>query len=109
MRHVTGSNKYSGLNKALVSISRKNQMGIELGIGIDHLNWEIKHMAPLEPMIVRLVSAIDMIPRWGKNYLKRCSFAKPATTLSGYFKLCSWIPAQAPIESNSQVFLLIPK
>ena len=46
-------------------------MGIELGIGISHLNWEIKHMAPLEPMIVRLVSAIDMIPRWGKNHLKR--------------------------------------
>jgi hypothetical protein len=83
VRHVTGSNKYSGLNKALVSICRKNQMGIELGIGIDYLNWEIKHMAPLEPMIMGLVSAINMIPRWGKNHFKRRSFAKPGTTLSG--------------------------
>jgi hypothetical protein len=36
-------------------------MGIELGIGIGYLNWEIKHMAPLEPMIMGLVSTIDMI------------------------------------------------
>jgi hypothetical protein len=71
VRHVKGSNKYSGSNKPLVSICRKNQMGIELGIGISHLNWKIRHMAPLEPMFVRLVSAIDMIPRWGKNHLKR--------------------------------------
>ena len=76
VRHVTGSNKYSGLNQALVSICRKNQMGIELGIGIGHLIWEIKQMAPLEPMIVRLVSSINMIPRWGKNQLKRLTRPK---------------------------------
>jgi hypothetical protein len=40
-------------------------------------------MAPLEPMIVRLFSTIDMIPRWGKNHFKRWSFAKPGTQLSG--------------------------
>jgi hypothetical protein len=60
----------------LVSICRKNQMDVELGIGIGHLNWEIKHMAPLEPMICRLVSSIDMLPRWGKIYLKGRSFKK---------------------------------
>ena len=58
-------------------------MGIELGIDIGHLNWEIKHMAPLEPIIMGLVSAINMIPRWGKNHLKRWSLAKSGTTLSG--------------------------
>jgi hypothetical protein len=79
VRHVIGSNKYTGLNKALVSICRKNKMGVEMGIGICHLNWEIKHMAPLEPMIVRLVSNIDMIPRWGINLLKRWSFKKSGT------------------------------
>jgi len=76
VRHVKGSNKYSGSNKPLVSICRKNQMDVELGIGICHLNWEIKHMAPLEPMILRLVSSIDMLPRWGKIYLKGRSFKK---------------------------------
>ena len=54
-------------------------MGIELGIGIGHLNWEIKHMAPLEPVIMGLVSTIDMIPRWGINHLKRWSFKKSGT------------------------------
>jgi hypothetical protein len=44
-------------------------MGIELGIGVGHLNWEIKHLTPLEPKIVWLVSSIDMLPRWGKNHL----------------------------------------
>jgi hypothetical protein len=83
VRHVEDSNKYSGLNKPFVSIWRKNQMGIELGICIGHLNWEIKHMAPLEPIIMGLVNAINMIPRWGKNHFKRWSFAKPGTTLSG--------------------------
>jgi hypothetical protein len=34
VRNVKGSNKYSGSNKPLVSICRKNQMGIELGIDI---------------------------------------------------------------------------
>jgi hypothetical protein len=34
-------------------------MGIELGIGMGHLNWEVKHMAPLEPMVMGLVSALD--------------------------------------------------
>ncbi len=58
-------------------------MGIELGIGIGHLNWEIKHMAPMEPMIVWLVSTIEMIPRWGKNPLKRWSFTTPGITLTG--------------------------
>ena len=72
-----------GSNKPLISICRKNQMGIELGIGIGHLNWEIKHMAPLEPMSMGLVSSIDLIPRWGKNHLKRWSFAEPGPTLSG--------------------------
>ncbi len=58
-------------------------MGIELGIDIGHLNWEIKHMAPLEPIIMGLVSAINMIPRWGKNHSKRWSLAKSGTKLSG--------------------------
>jgi hypothetical protein len=62
VRHVSGSNYYSGLNKPLVSICRKNQMGIELGIVIGHVNWQVKHMAPLEPMNVGLVSAIDKLP-----------------------------------------------
>jgi len=83
VRHVNGSNKDYNSNKPLVSICRKNQMGIELGIGIGHLNWETKHMAPLEPVIMGLVSAIDLISRWGKNQLKRWSFAEPGPTLSG--------------------------
>jgi hypothetical protein len=57
-------------------------MGIELGTGFGNLNREIKHLAPLEPMIMGLVSATNMIPRWGKNHLKRWSFEKPRTTLS---------------------------
>jgi hypothetical protein len=36
-------------------------MGIELGTGIGHLNWEIKHVAHFAPMIVWLVSANNMI------------------------------------------------
>jgi hypothetical protein len=83
VRHVISSNKYSGSNKPLVSICHKNQMGIELGTGVGNLNWEIKHLAPLEPMIMGLVSSIDMLPRWGKIHLKQWSFAKPRTTLSG--------------------------
>jgi hypothetical protein len=58
---VKGSNKYFGSNMPLVSIWRINQMGIELGTDVGYLNWEIKHMAPLESMIVWLVSAINMI------------------------------------------------
>jgi hypothetical protein len=59
-------------------------MGIELRIGIVHLNWEIKHMAPLEPMIVQLINTIDMIPCWGINHFKRWSFKKSGTKKSGY-------------------------
>jgi hypothetical protein len=58
-------------------------MGIELGIGVGHINWEIKHIAPLELLNTGLESAIDIAPRWGYIYLKKQSFAKPAITLTG--------------------------
>ena len=49
----------------------KTKWGLSWESILAHLNWEIKHMAPLEPMILGLINAIDMIPRWGKNHLKR--------------------------------------
>jgi hypothetical protein len=57
-------------------------MGMELGIGVGQLNWEIKHIAPLELLNTGLKSAIDIAPRWGYINLKKQSFAKPAITLS---------------------------
>jgi hypothetical protein len=35
------------------------------------MNWEIKHIAPLELLNTGLKSAIDITPRWG--YIIRCS------------------------------------
>lgn len=81
-------------------------MGIELRMGFGHLESEIKHTAPLEPMIVGFVNTIDMKPHWGKINVIRWSFAKPATTSSRYIRLCCWIPDMKPMESTLQIFPL---
>jgi len=74
VRHVIGLNKYFGLNKQALFAKTKWGLGWESILA--HLNWEIKHMAPLEPMIVQLINTVNMIPCWGINHLKRWSFKK---------------------------------
>jgi len=57
---------YSLMNKALPSFYRKNQMNIELGIGISHLNQERNYAAPPE-LNIKSNNSIEILPRWGKN------------------------------------------
>jgi hypothetical protein len=62
--------------KALPSFYCENQLNIDLGIGIGHLNWKIIHFGPLD-LNIMLVKAIDILPRWGNSSKKILQFKKP--------------------------------
>jgi hypothetical protein len=68
------------MNKALPSFYCKNQVNVELGIGISHQTWKIKDIAPPE-LIPFWIFSIDILPLWGKIELKVRRFSETSDIL----------------------------